>query len=53
MQKGNTYGKQVFKTPQQKEKNLNEVAEDYYNLCTIPRYSRGHYKGLQISFKVL
>lgn len=35
MQKGKSYGKQAFRTHQIKEKNINEVAEDYYNLCTI------------------
>ncbi len=51
MQKGKTYGKQAFRTSQTKEKNLSEVAEDYYNLCTIRGTAEVTIKGYKSALK--
>ncbi|QNU65907.1 phage integrase SAM-like domain-containing protein [Ruminiclostridium herbifermentans] len=51
MLKGKTYGKQAFRTQKSKEKSLGEVAEKYYNLCTIRGTSEITIKGYKYALK--
>lgn len=51
MQKGKTYGKRVLYAPQDKTKDLNEVAEEYYNLCTIRGTNEITIKGYKNAIK--
>ena len=50
-EKGKSYGKRTFHTPQIQEKDINEIAEDYYNLCSIRGTSEITIKGYKHALK--